>query len=179
MMDVFLLISIFIWAVIGVGALVSKHDAWVGTGALLASFVYLAKVSHGNNDIIAFIAVFLLWLSLSLLSFAWTLRGIKAKEVESACSFMSLGYLPLFAVLFLKYGAIASVGILLWFGLWYGFRMICHQEKVIIAFVYLPAILVAVLFRTFLAIPYGILLWWLYEDVKKLLSMREGVHTKS
>ncbi|NJE61901.1 hypothetical protein [Thermococcus sp. 21S7] len=171
-MDIFLLISIFIWAVIGVGALVSKHNAWVGTGALLASFVYLAKVSHGNNDIMAFIAVFLLWLSLSLLSFAWTLRGIKAKEVESACSFMSLGYLPVFAVLFLKYGAIASVGILLWFGLWYGFREMCHQEKTRIVLMCFPVLLVAVIFRSFLAVSYGILLWWLYKDVEKLWSVR-------
>jgi len=81
-MDVFLLISIFIWAVIGIGALVSERKALVGTGALLASVVYLVEVSHGNNDIMAFIAVSLLWLSLSLLSFAWALRGISRRRLN-------------------------------------------------------------------------------------------------
>ena len=175
-MDVFLLISIILWIVIGIGALVSDRKSVIGTGALIVSGIYLVKISHGNNDIIAFIAVFLLWLSLSLLSFAWSLRGIMGKEAESACSFASLGYLPVLTVLLLKYGAIAFAGILLWFGLWYGFHMVCHREKRIIVLVYLPAVLVAVLFRTLLAIPYGILLRWLYRDVEELLNMRESVH---
>jgi len=175
-MDVFLLISIILWIIIGIGALVSDRKSVIGTGALIVSIIYLVKISHGNNDIIAFIAVFLLWLSLSLLIFAWSLRGIKGKEAESACSFASLGYLPVLAVLPLKYDAIAFAGILLWFGLWYSFRMVCHQEKRIIAPIYLPAVLVAILFRTPLAISYGILLRWLHMNIKELLDIRESVH---
>ncbi|AFL94526.1 hypothetical protein CL1_0315 [Thermococcus cleftensis] len=173
-MDIFLFISIILWVILGIGALISDQKSIIGTGVVVVSIIYLAKVSHGNNDILAFIAVFLLWLSLSLLSLAWSLRGINRKEVESACSFASLGYLPILTVLLLKYGAIAFVGIFLWLGLWYGFRIVCHHEKTRIVLVYLPAVLVAVLFRTPLAIPYGILLWWLHEDVEKLWCMREN-----
>ncbi len=175
-MDALLFISIILWAILGIGALISDRKSIIGMGVIVVSFLYLVKVSHGNNDIMAFIAVFLLWLSLSLLSLAWSLKGIKEKEVESACSFVSLGYLPVLTVLPLKYGAIAFAGVFLWFGLWYGLRIVCHHEKTAIIFVYLPAVLVALLFRTPLAIPYGILLWWLYEDVKKLWHMRESVH---
>ncbi|QDA31075.1 hypothetical protein FH039_04900 [Thermococcus indicus] len=173
-MDVFLLISIILWIIIGIGALISDHKSIIGIGVIVVSLLYLIKVSHGHNDLMAFIAVFLLWLSLSLLSLAWSLRGINRKEVESACSFTSLGYLPILTVLPLKYGAIAFIGIFLWFGLWYGFRMVYHQEKTVIVLVHLPAVLMAALFRTLLAIPYGILLWWLYEDVKKLWRMCES-----
>lgn len=180
-MDVFLFISILVWIVIGIGALISDRKAVIGTGVIVVSFLYLIKVSHRNNDIIAFIAVFLLWLSLSLLSIAWSLRGISRNEVESACSFTSLGYLPILTVLLLKYGTIAFIGILLWFGMWYGFRMmwLCKHKGIWMILTYFPAFLVAILFRTFLVIPYGILLSWLYENTKKLLSMREGTHSNN
>jgi len=95
-------------------------------------------------------------------------QGNKQKEAESACSFIALGYLPVFAVLLLKYGAIASVGILLWFGLWYGFRGVCNRGRMRIALTYFPLLLAAVIFRTPIAVSYGTLLWWLHEDVKKL-----------
>ncbi len=174
-MNVPFLVSIFIWVILGIGALISDHKAIVGTGALFASFVYLANVSHENNDLMALIAVFLLWLSLSLLTLVYSLRGVSRNEVESVCSFASLGYLPLLMVLFFKYGAMSLAGIFLWFGMWYGFRRICHQEKVMIIFVCLPAVLLAVLFHTFLAVSYGILLWWLYREVKRLLNMSESI----
>ena len=54
--------------------------------------------------------------------------------------------------------------------------MVYHQEKGIIVLVYLPAVLVVVLFHTLLAIPYGILLWWLHKDIEELLNMHESVH---
>ncbi|MFA4662680.1 hypothetical protein [Pyrococcus kukulkanii] len=173
MLDVFLAISIFLWIIIGIGALISERRALVGTGVLLASFLYL-KMSQTNNDLMAFMAIFLLWLSLSLLSVAWSLRGIIRREVEAACSFASLGYLPVFAVLLLKYGIIALMGVLLWFPMWYGFRTqyVYEHEKTRMALTYLPALLMAMLFRTFLAVPYGVLLWWLDGDIKKLLDLR-------
>jgi len=173
--DALLFISIILWGILVIGALISDRKSIIGMGVIVVSFLYLVKVSHGNNDLMAFIAIFLLWLSLSLLSLAWSLRGIQRKEIESACSLVSLGYLPVLTVLPLKYGAIAFAGVFLWFGLWYGFRIICHQERTLTVLLYLPAVLVALLFRTLLVISYGILLWWLYEDVKRLLRMRESV----
>ncbi|NJF25572.1 hypothetical protein E3E29_07985 [Thermococcus sp. Bubb.Bath] len=84
----------------------------------------------------------------------------------------SLPYLALSSVLLVSTPEIGVLALLAWLPLWYLLKRTCIAHKVAcLSALYLPSLLLAVLYRTPLALTYAVPTLWLQLEIEDIVKM--------
>jgi hypothetical protein len=168
-MDVALLIFIIFWCILALLALVASPKRSFPSLVAIGAAFYLAVKTKSPEALWSIIASFLLWLMAAILSIRRRLIGITRKDVEDAGALYSLPYLAFSSVLLVPKPEIGALALLVWLPLWYLLKRTYSTHELICLFVlYLPSLLLAVLYRTPLALTYAVPTLWLQLEIEEI-----------
>ncbi|AFK22473.1 hypothetical protein [Pyrococcus sp. ST04] len=168
-MEITMVISILLWAIIALLAVISSTRRATLTFGAIALSLYLAVKTNSTNALWPISASFLLWLMTAILGIRRNLIGIIKKDVENSGALVSLPYLPLFGITLFSYPVYGAIGLLFWFILWYCFKSMCRNlTAYCIVPLYLPTLLLLIVYQTPFALTYGIVTLWLQKEIEKL-----------
>jgi len=167
-MDTSLAVSIFLWIVIASLAMVSSRQAIASLAVIIASG-YMALRLNSMSALWPLVASFMLWLSTALISIRRNVIGITRRDTENSGALVSIPFLVFSATLLFMYPVYGAFGVILWFILWYYFKTSCGSLSTsCLLILYLPTLLLLIVYQTPFALIYGIVTLWLQKEIEKL-----------
>ncbi len=167
-MEISLAVSIFLGIVLALLAIAFSRKASVCLVILLVTG-YIATQLNSIEALLPLIASAMLWLATAIISIRRNLVGITRRDIENSGALASIPFLVFSATLLFEYPGYGAFGILTWFLLWYYLKDECKSLRPsCLLFLYIPTALLIVLYRTPIAIVYGICTLWLQSEIKAL-----------